>query len=77
MATLNLTGQNAERTTIAPKLLRLKQLLDERKVIWSKIPVEKKKKWIKSEKDPVMNLAWDIYKYLDKNFFGERGELSG
>ena len=72
MANLNLTGQDVEYSTIAPKLLRLKQCLDERKVIWAKIPVEKRKLWVTSDKDPIMSIAWDIYKYLRNNFFGER-----
>ena len=71
MADLNLTGQNIEYSTIAPKLLRLKQLMDERKVIWAKIPVAKRKLWVTSEKDPIMNVAYDVFKYLENNFFGE------
>ena len=71
MADLNLTGQNLERADIAPKLLKLKNCLDERKVIWQKIPVEKRKLWVTSEKDPIMDISWDIFKYLRNNFFGE------
>ena len=37
MADLNLTGQNLERADIAPKLLKLKNCLDERKVIWKHV----------------------------------------
>jgi len=71
MATLNLTGQNLERADIAPKLLKLKNLMDQRLPIWQKIPREKKKKWVQSDKDPIMGIAWDVYKYLNNNFFGE------
>jgi len=66
---LNLTDQETEKAAIAPKLLKLKQLLDERKLIWDKLPDEKRKKWIQSGKDPVLDIAWDMYKYLHKNFF--------
>ena len=72
MANLNLTGQDVEYSTIAPKLLRLKQCLDERKAIWQRITFAKRKAWVVSGKDPIMSLAWDIYKYLDNNFFGRR-----
>lgn len=71
MTTINLTGQAAAKTQIAPKLLQLKNLMDERKEIWAKLPVAKKKAWIQSDKDPIMGIAWDVYKYLRNNFFGE------
>ena len=72
MANLDLTGQDVEYSTIAPKLLRLKQCLDERKVIWHRITIAKRKAWVVSGKDPIMSVAWDIYKYLDRNFFGRK-----
>ncbi len=71
MADLVLTGQGIERADIAPKLLKMKNLLDQRKVIWQKIPPEKRKVWVTSEKDPIMDIAWDIWTYLRANFFGE------
>ena len=69
MADLNLTGQNAEKADIAPKLVKLKNMMLERKPIWDKIPDAKKKAWILSNKDPIMEIAWDVYKWLRKNFF--------
>ena len=71
MAVLTLSNQKTAKSTIAPKLLTLKQELDKRMEVWQKIPPEKKRAWIKSDKDPIMSLAWDLYKYLDRNFFGE------
>ena len=68
MAVLDLTGQTTAKNTIAPKLLALKTELDKRSEVWARISQEKKRQWIKSEKDPIMNLAWDITKYLVKNF---------
>lgn len=71
MATLNLTGQQDIKNDIAPKLLQLKQAMEARKDIWDKLSIEKKKKWITSGKDPVMNISWDVYNYLRNKFFGE------
>ena len=71
MAILNLSGQQADYNTIAPKVQTLKVWMDERKVLWDKISPEKRKKWVISGKDPIMSLAWNIYKYLRNNFFGE------
>ena len=76
MATINLSGQELEKQDIRPKLLKLKQLMDQRKVVWSRIDDDKKKKWVRSDKDPVMSLAWDIYKYLKNNFFKEVDDVT-
>lgn len=72
MGELNLTGQAVAGTAIQTRLVQMKTLLDQRKIYWDKMSDEKKSAWVSSDKDPVMSLAWDIYKYLDKNFF--RGE---
>lgn len=71
MATLNLTGQEVERVDINPKIVKLKNLMDQRKPIWDKISPEKRKQWVLSDKDPIMSLAWSVFKYLKSNFFGE------
>ena len=71
MANLNLTGQQAEYTDIAPKLVKAKNLMLQRKPIWDKIPLEKKKAWVTSDKDPIMTLCYDIWQWLDNNFFGD------
>ena len=34
---LDLTGQALERVAIAPKLVRLKQLMDQRAAIWARL----------------------------------------
>ena len=72
MATLNLSDQSALKNIIAPKIQDLKTAMDSRKVIWDKISPDKKKKWVVSGKDPIMTLAWSIYRYLRDNFFDER-----
>ena len=69
MTDLNLTNQQAERDVIAPKIQQLKTAMDNRKVIWDKLPDAKKKLWITSGKDPVMTLAWQVYRHLRDNFF--------
>lgn len=69
MANLNLTGQTTAGTAIQTRIVQLKTLLDQRKPFWDRMPIEKKKAWIKSGEDPVMSLAWDVFKYLNNNFF--------
>lgn len=71
MAILDLSGQQAAYNLIAPRMQQLKDAMDLRKSIWDKLPVAKKIAWIQSDKDPIMGLAWTIYKYLRNNFFGE------
>ncbi len=80
MAELNLTDQLTEKNGIQPKINKLNQLMNQRKPIWEKASKEQRKKWINSNKDPVMSLAWTIFKYLYNNFFGnkflEQGKLN-
>jgi len=71
MANLNLSGQQQRRNQIAPYIQQLRDRLDERKPIWDKLPDAKKKLWITSNKDPVMTLAWQAYRYLRDNFFNQ------
>ena len=71
MANLNLIDQETYRAQIAPKINQLKAQLDLRQEIWNKLDRDKKVKWIKSGKDPIMTLAWQMFKYLRDNFFGE------
>ena len=71
MTELKLINQKAYSDNIAPKIQALKTQLDSRKDIWGRISIEKKKKWVKSGKDPIMTLAWNMYKYLRDNFFGD------
>lgn len=70
MAILNLSGQGQAKKLIEPKIQQLKEAMDLRKSIWNKLPASKKIAWIQSDKDPIMGLAWVIYKYLRNNFFG-------
>jgi hypothetical protein len=72
MAILDLTGQQAETGGIQPKINKLNQLMNQRKSFWIKANKKQRMKWINSNKDPIMSLAWTIFKYLYNNFFGDR-----
>ncbi len=69
MANLNLTNQHAEKNDIMPSIQRLNQLMQQWKPIWDKASKSKRKKWVLSKEYPIMNLAYNIYKNLDDNFF--------
>jgi len=69
---IELTNQKMQSDTITPKLLLLKNMMNSRKEMWLKVPYSDKKKWVKSDKDPIMTLAFSIYKYLHNNFFGPK-----
>jgi len=69
MAILNLSNQQAAVDSIEPYIIGLKNRMDQRRQMWDKLPFKKKKRWVLSDKDPIMSLAWSIYKYLDE-FFG-------
>ena len=71
MTQLNLTGQQTAVDTIQPYINALKTRMDQRKTVWDKLSVEKRRKWVLSGKDPIMTLAWTMYKYLHKNFFSD------
>jgi hypothetical protein len=43
--------------------------MDQRKPIWDRMSDAKKRAWVTSGKDPIMTLAWKIYRYLRDNFF--------
>lgn len=72
MTILNLTGQAGAASEINPKIIQLKALMTDRKTLWDKLPPSKKKIWIQNSqtKDPIMFLAWSVYKWLHNNFFG-------
>lgn len=69
MADLNLSGQSTLAAAIQTRVAQLKTAMDDRLPVWQKLSDEKKKKWVTSGKDPIMTLAWNIYKYLRDNFF--------
>ena len=69
MADLNLTGQTTLASAIQTRITQLRNAMEQRKEIWDRLPDAKKKAWITSGKDPIMTLAWKIYRYLRDNFF--------
>ena len=71
MAPLSLTNQLTEKADIAPKILKLRTLLESRREVWQKIPSEKRQAWLESGKDPILEEAWTMYRYLRDHFFGE------
>jgi hypothetical protein len=71
MTQLNLTNQQAAVDQIQPYINALKNRMLDRKELWDKINIQKRKQWVLSDKDPIMSLAWSIYKWLDTNFFGD------
>lgn len=66
---MNLINQVNIKTSLTPVLQLLKTQLEARQSVWNKTQKSKKVAWVKSGKDPVMTLAYQTYKYLDK-FFG-------
>jgi hypothetical protein len=71
---LNLTGQQSAYNQVAPKIAVLQTEMEKRKVLWDRLPIEKKKLWVQKAmqdptKDAVMKIAWQIFKYLRNNFF--------
>ena len=69
MSDLNLTGQATLAGQVQTRIVQLRNAMDLRKPIWDRLPLAKKKAWITSGKDPIMTLAWNIYRYLRDNFF--------
>lgn len=67
---LVLTGQQAARTQIAPKLMQLKELLDARLPLWNKLTALQKKRTVVNNRDPIISVAWDVFKYLRVFFAG-------
>ena len=69
MAEIRLINQQAYAGNVAPKINILKNQLNARIDVWQRVSIEKKKQWVTSGKDPIMTLAWGMYKYLRDNFF--------
>jgi hypothetical protein len=76
MADLNLTGQSTSAGQIQTRIVQLRNAMELRKPFWGRMSEKKKKAWVVSGKDPIMSLAWDVYKYLNNNFF-QREDTNG
>lgn len=56
--------------SVKPALQLLKNELDQRKPLWSKLTMDQKIKLIRSDRDPALSVAWMILKYLcDEDLF--------
>ncbi len=64
MANLSLTGQSTISAQVQQRINALRTEMEKRREIWYRLPYEKKRAWILSDKDPIISLAWTIYKYL-------------
>jgi len=68
--TLDLKGQGTEATKAQPVLDKLQALMVERQEIWQKLTDEERKKWLDSNKDPVLTQEYNHLIFL-KEFFGD------
>ena len=68
---LNLNNQQQAVDQIQPYINAFKDRMDLRKAVWDKLDNTQRKAWVLSDKDPVMSLAFDIWKYLKNNFYEE------
>lgn len=66
--TLTLTTQATKAAAIQTQIVVLRNQLDQRIEVWNKLSREKKIAWVKNDKDPIMGVAWNVSKYLVKNF---------
>jgi len=57
-------------TNIGLYMKKAKSALDLRKPMWKKMTDEQRKAWVLNDNDPVMGIAYTMYKYLYQ-FFGE------
>ena len=67
---INLTGQQTETDKIQPYIDKLELLLTQREPVWNKLTDKEKKKWLQSNKDPILTMAYEHYLFL-KEFFRE------
>lgn len=70
MTTFNLTGQKTAANKYQTQLEAIKVELLKRKTVWDRMPIEKKRAWIKGGSDPLFTLGFETYEFLRLNFFG-------
>ena len=73
MAELNLSGQAGSMASITPKLAELKLLMEARRDMWDKLPLEYRRLWATEGKDPVVAAAWQLHLFLTKFFEAVNG----
>lgn len=67
---LVLSDQKAFAKTAKANMNTLVAELSKRDSVWFEVDVNTQQKWLSSNKDPVLNLAWDTYCILRKYFEG-------
>jgi hypothetical protein len=72
MTRIELTGQATATNTMRTRWLAFKALLEgDRLTFWNTLTRRKRIALAKSAKDPIITLAYQIYRYLDKWFDSE------
>ncbi len=59
-----------EKSLMSAGIIKLKEKLDSRKLLWEKLNIDQRRKLIKLDKDPILSAALDMFRYLKNNFFG-------
>jgi len=67
---MNLANRQQIANQLTPIFLNFKNELDKVLVFWKKCDYKKKKLIV--QRDPIMGIAFQLYKYLN-NFFGDIG----
>ena len=73
MADLNLSNQAAAMATVVPEVAKLLALLEARRDMWDKLPLEYRRLWATEGKDPVVAAAWQLHLFLTKFFEAVNG----
>ena len=71
MAELNLNGQAGIAAQVGPKLVQLREALEQRLPVWQKLTAEQKRRWlaVAAERDPLLHMARQMAEYLMETWF--------
>ena len=72
MQVLNLTNQTTIKNQVWPYLVAMWTEMLKRKDVWATMPENKRVMIIEEERDVMIDIAWDIFVKLYKNFFGPK-----
>lgn len=70
MPVLDLTGQAAHAADIQTRIVKLNARLTEREAVFQRLPEAKQRAWVASGRDPILSLAWIVYRRLHRFFDG-------
>lgn len=76
MTILDLTGQAQLADQLRPAFGLLRASLLARKPIWDELSPEQRRSWLRSGKDPMLELSRDVYTFLDKVYEAIRDDLA-